>query len=69
MEHKGTSNLREERQEREKKEKVYRDNFYKAILALETMEECDALYGATMQESGITRLVSVQLKEAVTLAE
>lgn len=34
-----------------------------------TMEECDALYGATMQESGITRLVSVQLKEAVTLAE
>ena len=44
MEHKGTSNLREERQEREKKEKVYRDNFYKAILALETMEECDAFF-------------------------
>ena len=34
-----------------------------------TMEECDALYGATMQESGITRLVSVQLKDAVELAE
>jgi chromosome segregation protein len=34
-----------------------------------TMEECDALYGATMQESGVTRLVSVQLQDAVELAE
>ena len=34
-----------------------------------TMEECDALYGATMQESGVTRLVSVQLKDAVEMAE
>lgn len=30
-----------------------------------TMENCDALYGATMQESGVTKLVSVQLEAAV----
>lgn len=34
-----------------------------------TMEQCDALYGATMQESGVTRLVSVQLQDAMDLAE
>lgn len=34
-----------------------------------TMEQCDALYGATMQESGVTRLVSVQLQDALDLAE
>lgn len=34
-----------------------------------TMEQCDALYGATMQESGITRLVSVQLQDAMDLAD
>lgn len=34
-----------------------------------TMEECDALYGATMQESGVTRLVSVKLQDAVEMAE
>jgi len=34
-----------------------------------TMEECDALYGATMQESGVTRLVSVRLQDAVEMAE
>lgn len=33
------------------------------------MAECDALYGATMQESGVTRLVSVQLQDAIDLAE
>jgi chromosome segregation protein len=30
-----------------------------------TMAECDLLYGATMQQKGVTKLVSVQLKEAV----
>lgn len=34
-----------------------------------TMEQCDALYGATMQERGVTRLVSVQLQDAMQLAE
>lgn len=34
-----------------------------------TMEQCDALYGATMQESGVTRLVSVQLQDAMEMAE
>ena len=32
-----------------------------------TMEEADALYGVTMQESGVSRLVSVKLKEAKPL--
>ncbi|MDG4655905.1 chromosome segregation protein SMC [Ectobacillus antri] len=30
-----------------------------------TMEECDVLYGVTMQESGVSRLVSVRLDEPV----
>ena len=29
-----------------------------------TMEECDLLYGATMQQKGVTKLVSVKLEEA-----
>ena len=29
------------------------------------MEECDLLYGATMQQKGVTKLVSVKLEEAV----
>lgn len=34
-----------------------------------TMEQCDALYGATMQEKGVTRLISVQLEDAKDLAD
>lgn len=34
-----------------------------------TMEECDLLYGATMQQKGVTKLVSVKLEEAVDLSE
>lgn len=34
-----------------------------------TMAECDLLYGATMQQKGVTKLVSVQLKEAAHMAE
>lgn len=34
-----------------------------------TMEECDLLYGATMQQKGVTKLVSVKLEEAVDLTE
>ena len=30
-----------------------------------TMEECDLLYGATMQQKGVTKLVSVKLEEAI----
>ena len=33
-----------------------------------TMEECDLLYGATMQQKGVTKLVSVKLKDAIDLA-
>ena len=33
-----------------------------------TMEECDILYGATMQQKGVTKLVSVKLKDAIDLA-
>src|SRR5690625_613878 len=34
-----------------------------------TMEEADVLYGVTMQESGVSRLVSVRLEEADELVE
>ncbi|WP_087972937.1 chromosome segregation protein SMC [Oceanobacillus rekensis] len=34
-----------------------------------TMEEADALYGVTMQESGVSRLVSVRLEETKELIE
>ncbi|WP_296877125.1 chromosome segregation protein SMC [Thomasclavelia sp.] len=33
-----------------------------------TMEECDLLYGATMQQKGVTKLVSVKLEEAIDLS-
>ncbi|MCF3942462.1 chromosome segregation protein SMC [Oceanobacillus alkalisoli] len=34
-----------------------------------TMEEADVLYGVTMQESGVSRLVSVRLEETADLVE
>ncbi|MFD1735786.1 chromosome segregation protein SMC [Bacillus salitolerans] len=34
-----------------------------------TMEECDVLYGVTMQESGVSKLVSVRLEETKELVE
>lgn len=34
-----------------------------------TMAECDLLYGATMQEKGVTKLVSVKLKDAAEYAK
>jgi len=34
-----------------------------------TMEEADVLYGVTMQESGVSRLVSVRLEDASELME
>lgn len=33
------------------------------------MEECDILYGATMQQKGVTKLVSVKLEEAIELTD
>lgn len=33
-----------------------------------TMAQCDLLYGATMQQKGVTKLVSVQLQEAASMA-
>lgn len=32
-----------------------------------TMEQCDLLYGATMQQQGVTKLVGVQLSDAIEL--
>ena len=29
------------------------------------MERCDALYGVTMQEKGVSRIVSVKLNDAL----
>ena len=34
-----------------------------------TMQECDLLYGATMQQKGVTKLVSVKLEEAIDLSQ
>ena len=34
-----------------------------------TMEEADVLYGVTMQESGVSKLVSVRLEESRELIE
>ena len=34
-----------------------------------TMAAADSIYGVTMQESGISRIVSVKLKEAENLVE
>lgn len=34
-----------------------------------TMAECDLLYGATMQQKGVTKLVSVKLDDAAALAD
>ncbi|MGM9948278.1 chromosome segregation protein SMC [Floccifex sp.] len=34
-----------------------------------TMEQCDTLYGVTMQKDGVSKLLKVQLKDAVSLAE
>ena len=34
-----------------------------------TMEECDLLYGATMQQKGVTKLVSVKLEEAIDFSQ
>ena len=30
-----------------------------------TMERCDALYGVSMEEKGVTRLMSIRLKDAI----
>ena len=34
-----------------------------------TMEEADVLYGVTMQESGVSKLMSVRLEESAALVE
>ncbi|MGN1276152.1 MAG: chromosome segregation protein SMC [Floccifex sp.] len=34
-----------------------------------TMEQCDTLYGVTMQKDGVSKLLKVQLKDAVSLAQ
>lgn len=34
-----------------------------------TMEQCDTLYGVTMQKDGVSKLLRVQLKDAVTYTE
>ena len=34
-----------------------------------TMEQCDTLYGITMQKDGVSKLLKVQLKDAVHIVE
>ncbi|MGI6510926.1 MAG: chromosome segregation protein SMC [Catenisphaera adipataccumulans] len=34
-----------------------------------TMEQCDTLYGVTMQQDGVSQLLKVQLKDAVNITE
>ncbi|MDD7281426.1 MAG: chromosome segregation protein SMC [Erysipelotrichaceae bacterium] len=34
-----------------------------------TMEQCDTLYGVTMQQDGVSKLLKVQLKDALSLAQ
>lgn len=34
-----------------------------------TMEQCDTLYGVTMQKDGVSQLLKVQLKDAVSIVE
>ena len=34
-----------------------------------TMEQCDTLYGVTMQKDGVSQLLKVKLKDAITIAE
>ena len=34
-----------------------------------SMEQCDTLYGVTMQKDGVSQLLKVQLKDAVSMAE
>lgn len=34
-----------------------------------TMEQCDVLYGVTMQQRGVTQMIQVKLAEAVSLSE
>lgn len=34
-----------------------------------TMEQCDVLYGVTMQKLGVSQMLKVELKEAVGMAE
>ena len=34
-----------------------------------TMEQCDTLYGVTMQKDGVSQLLKVKLKDAISIAE
>ena len=34
-----------------------------------TMEKCDTLYGVTMQQDGVSQLLKVELKDAVSYTE
>ena len=34
-----------------------------------TMEQCDTLYGVTMQKDGVSKVLKVQLKDAVHIAK
>ena len=46
-----------------------RSQFIRCNTSSGTMEQCEMLYGITMQKDGVSKLLKVQLKDAVHILE